>query len=200
MAVFTQAGDTVSASSGSVTLFGANSGQTKFSLSGSNSSIIGGNGSIAGTSSGANSTLIGGQGVSLFNVTGSNSYIVGGSAGTTGVDLRGSTGPEQIFTNPGTSHGNMVVFMGSGADSFTGGGGNSTVVAGSGSDVFSFIKGHAGGTETIIGFNAKDSVDFGGYGYSLNNAPSEQVVNGSDVMTLSDGTKITFVGLDHKIF
>jgi hypothetical protein len=31
-------------------------------------------------------------------------------------------------------------------------------------------------------------------------ARAETIVSGNDVMTLSDGTQITFIGIDHKIF
>lgn len=196
MQVFAQAGDTVSASAGSTTLFGANSGVTTFSISAGNSWIGGGSGSIFGNSSGANSTLIGGQATSFFNVTGASNTVIGGAAGNTFVNLSKATGPESIFTNPGTSQGNMYIAMGSGAESFTGGGGNSTVIGGTGNDVFGFINGHAGGSETIYNFNSSDNLAF--YGYTA--PPTEQVVNGNDVMTLSDNTKITFVGIDHKIF
>ena len=186
--------DTISAS-GAVTLLGAGSGQVTFQASGSNASILGGAGSIVGTASGSNTTLIGGSGVSLFTVTGANSLVVAGPSGTTGVDLSGSTGPETIATNPNGGSANLVAFLGSGADSVIGGGGHSTVQAGSGSDVFAFVAGHAGGTEVITGFNAKDQLAFEGF----TKGPAEQVVGGNDEMTLSDGTVITFLGLTHRL-
>ncbi len=188
-------GDTVSAS-GAATLLGAGSGQVTFAISGANSSVTGGAGSIVGTSSGANSTLIGGSGVSLFSVTGANSLVVAGSSGTTGVNLSQSTGPETVATNPNGGDANLVAILGSGADSVIGGGGHSTVQAGSGSDVFGFVSGHAGGTEAILGFNAKDNLAFGGY----TSGPTEQVVGGNDVLTLSDGTVVTLVGISHTLF
>jgi parallel beta-helix repeat protein len=187
-------GDTVSAS-GSVTLLGAGSGQVTFTSSGANSSVLGGAGAIVGTSSGANTTLIGGSGVSLFSVTGANSLVVAGPSGTTGVDMSQSTGPETVATNPNGGNANLVAFLGSGADSVIGGGGASTVRAGSGADVFGFVKGHAGGTEVITGFNAQDNLAFSGYA----SGPTEQVVGGNDVMTLSDGSVITFVGINHTL-
>jgi len=72
--------------------------------------------------------------------------------------------------------------------------------SGSGHDVFGFVDGHAGGTITIENFNSTDNLAFGGYGYSLASPPTETIVAGNDVMTLSDGTQITFIGFNHKIF
>ena len=188
------ASDTISAT-GSATLLGAGAGQVTFDSSGANSSVLGGAGSIAGTASGSNTTLIGGTGVSLFTVTGANTLVVAGPSGTTGVDMSGSTGPETVATNPNGGDAHLVAYLGSGADSVIGGGGQSTVRAGSGSDVFGFVKGHAGGAEVITGFNAKDTLAFGGYAQG----PTEQVVGGNDEMTLSDGTLITFIGLSHTL-
>ena len=92
----------------------------------------------------------------------------------------------------------MVAQLGSGADTFVGGGGTSFVQAGSGADVFGFVKGAAGGTEYIYGFNAKDNIAFDNYGTGY--VPTEQVVNGSDVISLSDGTTIHLVGYSEKLF
>jgi hypothetical protein len=197
--VFAAPNDTVS-SAAATTLYGASAGITNFTFSGSGSSIIGGTGSIVGTSSGANTTLIGGTGTSLFSVTGSNSLAVAGQAGTTGIDESKSTGPETIATNPLGNSGTLVAILGSGADSVIGGSGASTITAGTGSDVFAFVKGHAGGSEVIIGFNASDNFAFAGYGYTATNLPTETVGSIGDVIKLSDGTTITLAGVDHKIF
>ena len=79
-----------------------------------------------------------------------------------------------------------------------GGTGNSTVLGGAGPDVYGFLDGHAGGTEAIEGIKANDILVFGGYAsYPI---ASEGVVNGSDTITLTDGTVITLVGFDQKVF
>ena len=199
-AVFASANDTISAASSATTVFGSSSGQTTFSLGGNGNWVTGGSGSIVGTVSGGNSTLVGGTGVSLFTVTGSNNLAVAGPSGTTGINLSHSTGPETIATNPLGNSGTLVGILGSGADSVIGGSGASTITAGSGPDAFIFVKGHAGGSETIIGFNDKDNLGFAGYGYSGANVPTESVTVGGDVMTLNDGTTVLFAGLHHKIF
>jgi hypothetical protein len=153
-----------------------------------------------GTVSGANTTLVGGTGNTIASVSGANSLAVAGSSGVTGIDESGSTGPETIATNPLGNSGTLVAFLGSGADSVLGGGGASTIEGGSGNDVFAFINGHAGGSEVIYNFTAIDNFAFAGYGYSATNLPTEAVGTLGDVITLSDGTTITLVGIDHKIF
>jgi Ca2+-binding RTX toxin-like protein len=202
--IFAAPNDTISSAAAS-TVFGAGSGITHFMVSGANSSITGGAGGTVGTVSGANSTLVGGSGNSIFHVTGANSEAVAGPGpGITGIDESQTTGPENIGTNPIGNSGTLVAFLGSGADTVTGGSGASTIVGGSGNDVFGFVQGQAGGSEVILNFNASDNLAFKGYGYSLANPPAENITTfdgiTSDVITLSDNTTITLVGIDHKIF
>jgi serralysin len=202
--IFAAPNDTISSAAAS-TVFGAATGVTHFAISGTNSSIVGGAGSTVGTASGANSTLVGGSGNSIFTVTGSGSEAVGGPGpGITGINESASTGPENIGTNPLGNSGNLVAFLGSGADTVTGGSGASTILGGSGSDVFAFVKGHAGGSEVVLNFTGSDTFAFGGYGYSATNTPVESLTTfdgiASDTITLSDNTTITLVGVTHKIF
>jgi serralysin len=201
--VFAAPNDTIS-SAAATTLFGSSGGLTTFAIGGAGSSISGGAGGIRGVASGANSTLIGGSGNNLFTVSGSNSLAVAGPGpGTTGINEATSTGPELIATSPTGTSGPLVAILGSGADTVLGGGGASTITGGSGSDVFGFIKGTAGGSEVIFNFTSKDNFAFGGYG-SAGPISAEAVTTfggvASDQITLTDGTKITLVGIDHKIF
>lgn len=197
-AIFAAANDTIAASSGASTLFGASKGLTQFSVSGANSSIVGGSGGFLGTVTGGNSTLVGGSGVSVMTVTGRNNLVAGGT-GVTSADLRQSAGGNVVSTNPLGNSGTLIANLGAGAATVVGGSGTS-YVAGNGSDVFLFIKGHAGGSEYIYGFNSSDNIGFGGYGYSAANLPTEQVGALGDVITLNDGTKITLVGVNHTVF
>jgi hypothetical protein len=199
--VFAAPGDTI-ASAAATTIFGASSGTTTFSLQGSESSVTGGAGYITGTASGANSTLVGGTGGGAFTVSGTGSLAVAGqSPGTTTITLAETTGGATVATNPLGNSGNLVATLSAnGADTVVGGGGASTIAGGGGDDVFAFVNGHAGGTEIITNFTASDNFAFGGYGYSATNAPTETVTAGSDVITLTDGTVITLVGVDHKLF
>jgi hypothetical protein len=91
----------------------------------------------------------------------------------------------QAGNGPVTMHGGL------GSDTFLGGLGNATMTGGGGADVFSFTNGLSGGTDLITDFSpAHDVIDLHGYGsYSAN------VVNGSEVITLSDGTHIQLAGI-----
>jgi serralysin len=202
--VFAGPNDTITSAAAS-TIFGGATGVSHFAVSGADSSIVGGVGGFVGSASGANSTLVGGSGNSIFTVTGANSLAVSGPGpGVTGINEAGSTGAEVIATNPLGNSGTLVATLGSGADTVIGGSGASTINGGSGNDVFGFIKGHAGGSEVIFNFTAKDNLAFGGYGYSATDLPAEHVAAfigvTSDVITLNDGTTITLVGIDHKLF
>jgi Ca2+-binding RTX toxin-like protein len=202
--VFLGTNDTVT-SAAATTLFGAEAGVGHFAISGGDSSITGGLGGLVGLATGANTTLVGGSGNSIFTVTGANSLAVSGPGpGVTGINEAGTSAPEVIATNPLGNSGTLVATLGSGADTVLGGSGASTITGGSGNDVFAFIKGHANGSEVILNYTAKDNLAFAGYGYTGSNLPVEQVstFNGipSDTITLSDGTSITLVGIDHKLF
>lgn len=198
--VFASQNDTISAASAASTIFGSSAGMTQFSLGGANSSVTGGSGSFVGSSSGANSTLVGGTTASLITVTGANSLAVAGQAGITGINETGATGQEMIATNPLGNSGTLVADLGAGATTVIGGSGTSTINVGSGADAFIFVAGHAGGSEYIFGFSGKDNLGFAGYGYSSSNLPVETVTALGDTLTLTDGTKVTLVGIDHKIF
>jgi len=198
--IFAAPNDTIS-SAAATTLFGASSGVTNFSFSGADSSITGGAGGMSGVSTGANSTLVGGTGGAQFTVTGANSTAVAGPGpGITGIDETASTGPELISENPGATAGTLVATLGSGADTVLGGGGFSYIQAGTGPDVFGFINGTTGGTEIINGFNPADTLVFAGYSAP----PTEDITSflgvTTDIVTLSDNTKIYLLGVTKPIF
>jgi Ca2+-binding RTX toxin-like protein len=201
--VFLQPGDTIS-SAAATTVYGGGSGTATFALTGANSSVTGGAGYISGAASGANTTLIGGTGGGSFTVGGGASgslAVAGQSPGTTNITLAETTGGAEVATNPLGNSGTLVATLSSaGADTVVGGGGASTIHGGGGNDVFAFVNGHAGGTEVITGFTTSDTFAFGGYGYSATNVPTETVTGGNDMITLTDGTQITLVGIDHKVF
>ena len=201
--VFAASGDTITAA-GADTLYGADTGLSTFISTGNNSSVVGGAGDMAATASGANTTLIGGTGTSNFTVSGAGSVAVAGPSGTTNISLTDSAGAE-VATNPLGNSGSLVASLSQtgGADTVAGGSGSSSIVGGNGHDVFAFVAGHGGGSETISGFTSNDTFAFSSdYGYSLKNPPPEAVVNGNDVITLTDGTEITTITIiNHgKIF
>jgi hypothetical protein len=171
---------------GNTTMFGATSDANSVLIGGSgNNTLVGGMGA---------STLIGGAGNALEFVRGSGPSLLIGAAGTSIINGTGGSGAETVLAIGGKA----VVSLNAAADTVVGGTGATTVVGGAGTDVYGFIKGHAGGTEIIGGLKDTDSIVFGGYG----SAPivSEAVQNGSDVIALNDGTTVTLEGIDHKVF
>jgi hypothetical protein len=185
---------TVTAGSGSTTVNGSSSGD----------SITAGSGSTTITAGpGGNNTLVGGSFGTTIVLTGaSTGDLVASGTGVTLVNAVSTTGALTIATNPLGNSGTLVATLGSGADTVLGGGGTSVIQTGTGADVFGFIKGAAGGAETILGLggNPAASLVFAGYGYTATDLPAEQMGSLGDVITLSDGTKITLAGIDHKIF
>jgi hypothetical protein len=176
----------VTGGSGNTTLFGATSDVDSILNGGSGSNIL-----VAGYGA---STLIGGAGGATEFARGSGPALMIGAAGNTVINGTTGTGVETIVTGQSTA----FIALNDAADTVLGGSGAATLLGGSGNDVYGFIKGHAGGAETIEGFKPSDTIVFGGYG----TAPiaSEAIVHGSDVMTLSDGTVITLQAIDHKVF
>jgi Ca2+-binding RTX toxin-like protein len=130
--------------------------------------------------------LASGTGNETLNAGGS-SVGVGMAAGSGSVDMIGSSGP----------------------DTFFGGAGAATMAAGTGTDGFIFgnTAGHTGGTDLITGFTSNDTFVLAGYGLGAaagvlaNTDPtagSSAVVGGSVVVSLTDGTTITFSGVDSQ--
>ncbi len=196
---------TVTGGSGAISIGGGDGGTLDFT-GGTGAATVGGAGfgavTLQGGSGPGSSLLIGGSGDSLEIGTNADTGYTAFVAGEGNSTLLGGTGtqPQQYFTNPLGNTGTAVITMNSGASTLIGGSGASTVTGGSGADVFGFVNGHAGGSETIYNFSSRDDLAFSGYGYTATNLPAETVMDGNDVMTLTDGTVITFIGIDHKLF
>ncbi len=122
--------------------------------------------------------------------------------------LQAGSGNETLLG--GLSTGANTFIAGSGNDSIVGGLGNDTIQAGTGTDVeygslgrnvFSFVNGQAGGTVTIgdFGLSSGNKIDLQGYGdAAVAQAVSSQVsAHGSTMLTLSDNTSITLIGVHH---
>jgi Ca2+-binding RTX toxin-like protein len=183
----------VSAQGGSGTnlLYGGTGSASSYLVAGSgNSTLIGGSGPGATTLSGGSGNL-NGSSVMMAFAAGSGSVVVQGARAGTAL-INGTTGTGQELVMAPTS-GVAVIALNNNSDTVVGGGGNTTVVGGSGPDLYGFLPGVAG-TEAIFGFKATDRIQF--------TAPvaSETLVDGSDVIEASNGTQITLVGFDHKLF
>jgi Ca2+-binding RTX toxin-like protein len=171
---------------GNTTMYGATSDANSVLIGGSgNNTLVGGMGA---------STLVGGAGNALEFTSGAGPALLVGAAGTSAINGTGGSGAETVLVVGGKT----VVALNAAADTVVGGAGASTVVGGAGTDVYGFIKGHAGGTELIGSLKSTDSIVFGGYGSTP--IVSEAIQNGSDVIALNDGTVVTFEGIEHKVF
>lgn len=225
--VYAAGKDTIAAGAGADTIYAGSNGATVLGGNG-NLTFVGGTGSVslsggtgtlsalgstgkgstflqaaagnstlnAGTGAGA-STLIGGTNTTEFaRGSGDKTFIAGTGHslinGTTG------TGNEIIFTSPISQTGTALIGLNNAADTVIAGTGSATIVGGTGPDVYGIVNGHSGGSITILGFKDTDNLAFGNY--TGNPIASEAVHGASDVITLSDGTTITLVGVYHKLF
>jgi hypothetical protein len=167
-------------------------------------SVLGGAGAI---------TVYGGSGLThISGAPGPSQFVLGSGAATVSAasgndvwlasaandSLIASTGNVLLWAASATGNnvfqaGNGPVTMrgGLGNDTFLGGLGNATMTGGGGADVFSFTNGLSGGTDLITDFStSRDVIDLHGYGNY-----SSSLVNGSEVITLSDGTHIQLAGI-----
>ena len=191
---------TAGGGTGNDVLYG-NSGTAMLTGGGTGSSIL-----VAGT---GNTSLLGGAGTGavMFGGSGSNSFT--GSAG--GMDtLVGGTGANSFaMTNGdvafgganggdtfGTGTASALIVEGPGAERVNLGGGAATMFGGTGTDTYAFTKG-LGGTASIIGLKAGDSLDLtGGFTSADASAALSTATKGSfgTILHLSDGTTINVFG------
>jgi hypothetical protein len=200
------------AGNGSVVFAGAAS-FTQYNGGGGAAVIVGGSGYLQLRGGTGAVTVFGGAGPAVIaGAAGPSFYLVGNGASTVtaasgnGVWLVGAANDSLIASGGNillwgaNSAGNDVFQAGSGActasggsggDTFLGGAGAATLVGGSGADVFSFTSGLAGGADLIENFNiVSDSIVLYGYaGYT------SSVADGSEVITLKDGTSIELNGI-----
>ena len=213
--IFPDTGGTETIFAFGAVLTAVGSGQMAF-VNGSNPSTVlgGGSGSAtinagaggglyAGGNGGLN-VIIGGSGAcTMYGSSGSDLLAAGGA----GADLLIAGSGNETLTGVGST-GNNVMYAGAGNDllgggagneTFFAGHGNATVIGGSGADLYAFINGLAGGTETVFGFNTGkgDAINLQGYGANeaQNDLANAVVAGGNTMLTLSDHTQVTFVGV-----
>ena len=198
----TGASSTVVTGTGNATIFGASGSPNQVFLGPGHDVIVGGPSAlqlvVGGVTSGA-ATIFGNDGgtVSLFSPVNGNTLVAG--PGNVTLNGAGATGNDVYFAGPGSGSADSIV-AGSGNNTLVAGPGSNTLVGGTGADVFSVDKTFAsGGASSIFGWNGNDRVELFHYGFAdsatgLPAGATVSVVNGSEVLTLADGTKITFVG------
>ena len=194
-AVFVEAGrllfvngngaSTIVGGTGSVTLFGGVGGGVFEGGAAGGNLIVGGPGQ---------SVMIGnGGGDELFSTGNAGDTLVGGG-GNESLVGSASAGNDVLFAGSG----NDIIDAGAGNDELFAGTGNASMTAGTGNDVFFFINGQAGGTDTIFDFNpARDQLALQGYGAGAAQVAlaGASVSNGSLTLTLPDDTRVTFTGV-----
>jgi Ca2+-binding RTX toxin-like protein len=202
--------DTITAAAGNVTVttYGAN--PLVYGGTG-NLSYIGeapGNPTITGGYAGGKETLFGGAGQNLTYLDSPYGTAKGSTflaAGTGNETLNAGGASEGVGI--AASSGSADLIGSTGADTFYGGAGSATMAGhgASGVDdvyVFGNTTGHTGGNTIITDFNSSDTFLLSGYGSNAAaNAFAGAAVSGSgsslvSVVTLSDGTKITFAGIN----
>ena len=161
---------------------------------------------------GTHNDLIRGNSSELFFVAGSGSATVFGGTGSDTffggkgtAEVHGGTGGDNLLI---AGAGNATLFGGGNGDQLFGGLGNdtfvastgtATITAGSGTNLFVFTDGQAGGTASIQGFTSGSGrIDLQGYGKNevANALKSQTVAGGTDTITLSDHTTISFASVN----
>jgi Ca2+-binding RTX toxin-like protein len=161
---------------------------------------------ITGATGSGSATLYGSSGQDIHYLDNPNGISTGGNflaagAGNETLDASGASGAVGLAAGPGNSD----LIGSTGPDTFYGGLGNSTMTANSNGDVFMFgsvAGGHPGATDIITDFNQSDTFITSGYGSNAAaTAFANAAVTGSgstlvSTVSLSDGTKIEFLGIN----
>lgn len=180
-------GATILGGTGSDTYFGSTSSHVGKQFieggSGGNNFLFAGDGAA---------TLIGGgDGDQLFAFGSSAQWLKAGVGNAT-LSAAASSGADTLTAGSGKD----LLIGGLGADTFVGGAGHTTVQGGFGSDVYAFMKGHAGGSELVTGIFDPSGIKIALVGYGAHEADralaNATVKHGSITIGLSDGTKVTF--------
>jgi Ca2+-binding RTX toxin-like protein len=187
--------ETVSAGAGAATIFGGTSGTYFYNNSAAPTFVDegGANTVVGGT---AQVTLFGasGGGSITFSTQGSNpggAVLSSAGIGNETLNAAGSAGP---ITAWGGTTGSELFVGGSGNDTLIAGGGSDTFTGGAGANYFTQVMSHAtGGSLTITDFSATDTFGLYGYGTAAEQA-AVSAATGS-VISLADGTTITFSGV-----
>lgn len=204
----TGSGELLGQQTGNMMFVGGDSASTVFGSAGSSATVDGGSGGVWYTDLGGSSTVFGGSGISTLFGGAGGSMVYGGSVG--GAQYMALSGSETINA-AGSSSGNLLVagadpnghdrlIGGSGNDTLVAGAASSTMTGGAGNNDFVFFRDHtaaAGNINIVTDFNSNDVVLLQGYGsgQAATALASAVTSSGSTTLTLSDNTKITFVGL-----
>ena len=164
-------------------------------LEGSKNYIFNGNGT-AGTL-----TTVGGTGSATVFAGNGGGLIQGGSNGRNILEGAASGASTTLVAG---GNGDLLVSRGTGPTTLAAATGNETLIGGGGADTIQITNGKAGGNLLVVGFRPAegDRVQLQGYeAGAAGNAVAAAVGNNGlpnqpgAVITLSDGTKVTFSGV-----
>ena len=203
--------ETLVARAGSVA-FGGSGNSTLFSGDEGGSILVGGSGTSVLVAGAGNEEMWGGSGYSTL-WGGSGSDVLGGNGdinsntvmiGGVGNDVFvASAGTNTIYGGKGNDlvwggSGNLTIHEGNGNDTVAFGTGTTTVDGGAGTNVYVLINGRAGGNDVINNFKVgTDHLSLNGYDPATVN---QSVIGGNTVVSLSDHSTITLVGVtEHNI-
>lgn len=138
------------------------------------------------------STIYGAAGTDDLNITASDD---------TYTDFDGSQGSGNEVFDGANSTGDIDAVGGSGNNTLIGGSGNNTLSGANGINDFIFINGHAGGQDIIKDFGKSSANVVELSGYNMTQASLQDmlanatVTGGNTTISLSDHTRVTFVGV-----
>lgn len=195
------AASTVQGSSGSATIFAGDGGGFYQVGTGGNSTIVGGTGTMTALGGADGDTIFVSPGTSA------NNLIIAGVGNETleGANSSGNNvfAVGQANTITGGVATRTSIDGGNGNDSIYGNTGDAVMSGGPGHDLFYFVNGQAGSTNTIFGFNPNERVEVQGYGYDAASFQSEVLDHaltsrsGGVTIQLRDSTIITFYGVNN---
>jgi Ca2+-binding RTX toxin-like protein len=154
-------------------------------IQGSGQATVTGAATVAGSAGGV---------IDYVGSTGALTYYA--QAGAETVNASGSS-TNNVMWAGGAAGDHDVMIGGTGNDQLIAGPGANTLTGGGGADLFTFINGNAGGADVITDFSAGGTVNLIGYGAAAAAAAQQSAVvsGGNTVITLSDNTQITFLGV-----
>lgn len=191
--------NTVVGGAGNATLFGALNSHGRFFVGRGQFLLAGGSGNetvhgVAGASS--NAVLFSENG-GIMNLVGNTDNVLIAGTGSVTLNGSGAIGNNVFFAGTGSD----CIIAGAGSNVLVGGPGRDTLVSGDGANVFEIHSAFASlGNELIVKWNTFDQLVLSGYGAPTSHGglpahATTSVVNGSEMLTLSDGTRITFMGV-----
>lgn len=169
--------------SGNLTFIGGTGGATILGGAGSETFY----GSLYGTNTAESELIYGGAaGNNWLSAGDGAATLVGGGSG----DQLWAFGDVGQLLQAGVGNETLVASAGGVDTLVAGSGGGDLLIGGDASDIFQFIKGEAGGSDTIAGFDDSSTINVNLQGYDTVRTYGSE--GGNVTLTLSDNTKITF--------